>query len=132
MGTLLSSGVPFLYVHATVYQCVLSYIRVNNSLSVQDAAKQKTSSAGSTPAVSKPSSKVTPHYKLSIRPTAKFQTFSTSSPSQQRGKSRLFQGLDDSGSGAKGGGGGLPKETFVPRKSIKTLIIPPKPSPVSW
>ena len=108
----------------------------------QDAAKKKpVSSAGSSPAISKASSpKLTPHYKLSLRPAAKITTFSHSpSSSQLRGKARLFQGLDDSrggggegGGGGGGGGGGVPKETFVPRKSIKTLIIQPKPSPVRF
>ena len=98
---------------------------------LQDAAKKKPVSSGSSsPVVSKSSSKVTPHYKPSLRPAAKIHTFSHSpSHSHLKGKARLFHGLDDSR--AAGGGGGVPKETFVPRKSIKTLIIQPKHSPVS-
>ena len=109
-----------------LYWCIF-----NDFLLLQDAAKQKPSSAGSTPAVSKPSSKVTPHYKMSVRPTTKFPMLSLSSPSHLRGKTRLFQGLEDSGR-VRGGAASVPKETFVPRKSIKALTIAPKPSPVSW
>jgi hypothetical protein len=96
---------------------------------ISDAAKKKPVSSGSSsPVVSKSSSKVTPHYKPSLRPAAKIHTFSHSpSHSHLKGKARLFHGLDDSR--AAGGGGGVPKETFVPRKSIKTLIIQPKHSP---
>ena len=66
---------------------------------------------------------------MNLRPAPKIQTFSHS-PSQLRGKTRLFQGLDDTTRGKGGAGSGVPKETFVPRKSIKTLIIAPKSSAV--
>ena len=113
----------------------LKNIKIEPLSASQDAAKQKSSSSGSTPAVAKSSSKLTPHYKLSVRPASKFRTLSYPSPSQQQNKSHLFQGLDDSTSSVTGGGGGRREsgggETFVPRKNIKKLTIKPKPCPVS-
>ena len=91
---------------------------------LQDAAKHQKSKSGSTPLTTKTTATVTPHYKLNMRPTAKFHPISLSSPSRHQDKQRLFEGLEDS----MGGVGG---ETFVPRhKSIKKLNIKPKPTQV--
>ncbi len=91
----------------------------------QDAAKQQQqqrSKVGTSPVVSKAGLTRTPHYKLTMRPAAKLKAVSLSSPSLHKDKSQLFEGLE--GSGADRG------ETFVPRRSVKKLVIKPKPSQV--
>ena len=89
--------------------------------SLQQKAQRERSNS-STPVTSKTTPTPTPHYKLQLRPMAKFQVASLSSPSRHREKQQLFEGLDDSSGPAGTGGGG----TFVPRKSIKKLEIRPK------
>ena len=108
--------------HAVHIQDALSVKWVFCNL--QDAAKHQKNKNGSTPLTTKTTATVTPHYKLNMRPTAKFHPISLSSPSRHQDKQRLFEGLEDS----MGGAGG---ETFVPRhKSIKKLNIKPKPTQV--
>ena len=93
----------------------------------QDAAKlQKAKAASSTPVSSKASSLSSPHYKLNFRPVGKLKPKSLSSPACQQDKAQLFEDLEDStGTG----------ETFVPRVSVKKLVMKPKarthPSPHS-
>ena len=93
----------------------------------QDAAKHQKTKDSSTPLATKATATPTPHYKLNMRPTAKFHPISLSSPSRHHDKQRLFEGLEDSIGGGGGGGG---SETFVPRRSIKKLNIKPKPTQV--
>lgn len=68
--------------------------------------------------ISSSTSSASPHYKLNIRPSGKFHPVSLNSSSQKKDKNAIFDGLNDSISG---------NESFVPRSSIKKLIIKPKP-----
>lgn len=101
------------------------------SLPPQDAAKTQKSKTTPTTTVCKTSPGSMPQYRLSLRPSAKLKTTSLSSPARHREKNKLFEGLEGSphstySPNSVGGGG----EVFVPRKSIKTLHIRPKPSQV--
>ena len=108
---------------------------------LQDAAKKQKNKTTPTPATAKTSPGSMPHYKLSLRPSAKLTTTSLSSPARHKEKNRLFEGLEDSphsttptasGGASLGiGVGGSGGEAFVPRKSVKKLNIRPKPSQVS-
>ena len=111
---------PYLLLSLYVFYCMLC-------LTSQDAAKHQKTKGSSTPLTTKATATPTPHYKLNMRPTAKFQPISLSSPSRHHDKQRLFEGLEDSIGGGGGGGG---SETFVPRRSIKKLNIKPKPTQV--
>ena len=90
----------------------------------QDSDKKNNASKqGGTPVSHKVTPISSPHYKLNIGPSTKFKPMSFNSPGLV--KSKLFEGLDDSVSGG---------ESFVPRTSIKKLIIKPQrprdPSPI--
>ena len=100
---------------------------------MQDAAKRHKSKDSSTPISAKATPTHSPHYKLNMRPSAKFKPTSLRSPARHINKSKLFDSLEDSQLASESSTtlmGGA-SETFVPRRSVKKLTIKPKPSEVS-
>ena len=94
---------------------------------MQDAAKRNKNKESPAPISAKATPTHSPHYKLNMRPSAKFKPMSLRSPARHLDKSKLFESLEDSqlttdSSGIMGG----VKETFVPRRSVKKLTIKPK------
>lgn len=99
---------------------------------LQEAAKRNKSKESPAPISAKATFTHSPHYKLNMRPSARFKPMSLRSPARHLDKSKLFESLEDSQMTTDSGGimGGA-RETFVPRRSIKKLTIKPKVSEMS-
>ena len=96
---------------------------------LQEAAKRNKSKESPAPISAKATPTHSPHYKLNMRPSARFKPMSLRSPARHLDKSKLFESLEDSQQSTESGSivGGA-RETFVPRRSIKKLTIKPKVS----